>query len=158
MTTPSNAAILATCNRRLEALERHAPKGKRAIFVDGRRLTLSQLRAVYTRCLDTRAKIASLRAEIASMVVAIRDAERGRVEFDEGVRAWVASRFGSTSQAAHDFGFPPRKTATKSVETKHHAVAQCKATRAARHTMGKRQKQAIVGVSAEEAPAEPPSG
>ena len=145
MTTPSNSAILATCHRRLEALEKHAPKGKRAIHIDGRRVTFSQLRAVYERCLDTRAKVATLRAEIASMVVAIRDAERSRVEFDEGVRAWVACRFGSTSQAAHDFGFPPRRTAKKSVETKQHAIAQSKATRAARHTMGRRQRESLAG-------------
>ena len=148
MTTPSNSAILAACRRRLDALDNHAPKGKRAIFIDGRRFSLSELRAVYTRCLDTRAKVAALRAEITAMVVAMREAERSRVEFDEGVRAWVACRFGSTSQAAHDFGFPPRRTAKKSVETKQHAIAQSKATRQARHTMGKRQRQSVVGVIA----------
>ena len=58
-------------------------------------------------------------------------------------------------------GFAPAKTGTKDVATKQAAVAQMKATREARHTMGRKQKAGIKGVvlppSAPAAPATNPA-
>ena len=44
-----------------------------------------------------------------------------------------------------DFGLSPRKVAVVSPEARVAAVAKTKATRAARHTMGAKQKKAIQG-------------
>jgi hypothetical protein len=48
-------------------------------------------------------------------------------------------------------GFPPPKVPVPTVQKKAQAVAQNKATRAARHTMGKKRKAQIKGVVPSEA-------
>ena len=58
----------------------------------------------------------------------------------------VQARLGSKSASGLTaFGFSPAKTAKRTVTTKATAVAKTTATRAARHTMGKVQKQSITG-------------
>jgi hypothetical protein len=61
------------------------------------------------------------------------------------VRSVLQARFGKTGLGLTKFGFSPSKTPKKSTTTKAGAVAKTKATRQARHTMGKVQKQGITG-------------
>jgi hypothetical protein len=68
------------------------------------------------------------------------------------LRTYVTSAFGLGSEAYQAFGFKAPRKATKPVEVKAQAVQQMRATRAARHTMGSKQKLAIHGV-VESAPA-----
>jgi hypothetical protein len=83
-------------------------------------------------------------------------AEQARQRADRAVKAWVVNEFGEGSQQAIDFGFPPPRKATRTVESKVTAVARSKATREARHTMGKKQKSLIKGVVVTStAPADP---
>ena len=72
-------------------------------------------------------------------------AETARQRADRAVKACVVNEFGVGSQQALDFGFAPPRKATRTVESKVNAVALAKATRAARHTMGKKQKSLIKG-------------
>jgi hypothetical protein len=64
---------------------------------------------------------------------------------DRALKPWVVNEFGAESQQAHDFGFPPAKAPTRSVENKAEAKALAEATRKARHTMGSRQKEKVRG-------------
>lgn len=61
------------------------------------------------------------------------------------LRNHVSALFGETSTAFSDFGFAPKQVTPVDVATKAEAVAKREATRAARHTMGKRQKEEITG-------------
>jgi hypothetical protein len=64
------------------------------------------------------------------------------------IQAQVQSQYGEAPNAETvlaDFGYTPRKKATKTVETKAAAVAKTLATRTARHTMGSRQKAKVHG-------------
>ncbi|MCL2451241.1 MAG: hypothetical protein FWD17_20030, partial [Polyangiaceae bacterium] len=62
------------------------------------------------------------------------------------LRNSVVAQYGSDAATLNDFGMqPPKKGGAKTVETKVAAAAKAKATRAARHTMGSRQKQGIKG-------------
>jgi hypothetical protein len=61
------------------------------------------------------------------------------------LRQYVISVFGATSPVLADFGFAPPKRATRTPEEKAAAAAKAKATRAARHTAGKKQKKAVKG-------------
>jgi hypothetical protein len=64
-------------------------------------------------------------------------------------KSWVITQLGDTQDAAQkleDFAFTPRKARTKkTVATKAGAAVKAKATRTARHTMGKQQKKAVKG-------------
>ncbi len=70
------------------------------------------------------------------------------------LRSFVVLKFGSKNQSMlADFGFTPRTRKVPSAEAKAAAAEKAAATRAARHTMGKRQKAAIKGVVAPAAAA-----
>ena len=76
--------------------------------------------------------------------------------------AFVKATFGSTPDTLADFGLKPRKAPTPlTVEQKATAAAKRKATRAARHTMGSKQKKDVKGtittiVTSPTAPASTP--
>jgi hypothetical protein len=62
-----------------------------------------------------------------------------------GLRRYVIDVFGEVSPVLADFGFASPKRATRTPEQKAAAAAKAKATRAARHTMGKKQKKSVKG-------------
>jgi hypothetical protein len=61
------------------------------------------------------------------------------------LKTYVVAHFGENSPVLADFGFAPRKVGQKTVAQKLQSVEKQLATRAARHTMGSRQKAAIHG-------------
>jgi hypothetical protein len=67
-------------------------------------------------------------------------------------KSWVITQLGDTQDAAQkleDFTFVPRKARTTTTSaTKAEAAVKAKATRTARHTMGKQQKKAVKGTVA----------
>jgi hypothetical protein len=73
-----------------------------------------------------------------------------------GLREHLLNVFGDTSPALADFGLAPPKKPLTTPEKKAAAADKMRATRAARHTMGKKQKKAIKGVVPATAPEAPP--
>jgi hypothetical protein len=61
------------------------------------------------------------------------------------VKAVLVARYGKSSTKLLPYGFKPAKVPAKSTSAKSTAVAKSKATRSARGTKGKVQKQQIVG-------------
>jgi hypothetical protein len=153
--TQNNAKIVSTCGQRLEALKKYL-KTKTAMTVGGESMKLSDLVAAYQAAVDTRAALIPQRASYKKALAARDSAEVTREAIDKKLKAWVVNQFGATSQEAEEFGFLPTKVTEKSAETKATAVLKLRATREARNTMGKRQKQKIKGtIVAPAAPAEP---
>jgi hypothetical protein len=73
-------------------------------------------------------------------------------------QAWVAATYAGAPSMLADYGVAPRKARTPlTVEQKAAAAAKRKATRAARHTMGKVQKKGVKGTVTTTAPATQPS-
>ena len=64
------------------------------------------------------------------------------------IRSYAAGVYGEGSPEFALFGFKPKRFAYRTVQVKAEAVEKLRATRAARHTMGKRQKAAIHGTVA----------
>jgi hypothetical protein len=100
------------------------------------------------RCssLDTRAAVTAGHAAYQGAIKQRDAAEVDRLAADESLKSWVLARFGAGSAEASEFGFAPRKKAEVSAETRAAAVAQNKATRAARLTISKKEKLKIKGV------------
>jgi D-serine deaminase-like pyridoxal phosphate-dependent protein len=73
--------------------------------------------------------------------------------FVAGLRQAIMAAFGKQVDVLTDFGLKPRKSVVRTPEQKQEAAAKAKATRAARHTMGKRQRAAITGATAAAAAA-----
>lgn len=71
-------------------------------------------------------------------------------------KLYVVAQFGDAVDASTelaDFGYAPRKTATRSLETKTEAAEKALATRAARHTMGPKARLEVTGTTAPTTPA-----
>jgi hypothetical protein len=75
-----------------------------------------------------------------------------------GVRQAILLMFAGAVDTLADFGLKPRKArAVRTPAEKAEASAKAKATRAARHTMGSKQKASIKGTAPQAAPATPPA-
>jgi hypothetical protein len=143
---PNNTNVVAACTRRLRALANYAG-GASAIAINGRKLTVAEVVAIYEECLGSRADLAQLRAIARAAMKRRATAEAARREADRALQAWAANEFGVESKEAIDFGFPPPRKPELTVEAKALAVARRKATREARGTMG-RQKEGTRGTLA----------
>jgi hypothetical protein len=153
---PNNATVIDKCTQRLNALKKYV-KSNAEIPIGGETHNLADMIKIYQTCLDTRAAITAKRAELKAAMLDRQTAEALRRTADRALKPWVVNTFGADSQAAHDFGFPPNKVPVHNVQKKAHAVAQSKATRTARHTMGKKQKAKIKGTLPPETPTSPPN-
>jgi hypothetical protein len=78
--------------------------------------------------------------------------------FVAGVRQAILVAFHGQVDVLADFGLTTRKAVVRTPEQKQEAAAKAKATRAARHTMGKNKKALITGASVSAgAAASPPA-
>ena len=84
------------------------------------------------------------------------DAEQAASQsFVSGLRQAILVAFGGQVDVLADFGLTPRKPRVLTPAQKTAAAAKAKATRAARHTMGKVQKSKVTGTSVTAAPGTP---
>jgi hypothetical protein len=102
----------------------------------------TQLQAIATLRNDVDAAKASLKARLAAEKA---DLPALRIFLDAYV-AFVKAAFSASPDVLADFGLRPKKARTPlTVEEKAAAAAKRKATRAARHTMGTKQKKGVKG-------------
>jgi hypothetical protein len=144
---PNNATVVETCTRRIRAMGAYVDRGA-TMGINGRKHAHAQVVTVYQRCLDARAKVANLRAQLAEALDEVGETEVARVEADGALKAWVRAEFGVESAEANDFGFPAPKKPVMTAEQKMLAVERGRATKKARGTLGKRQREEIRGTIA----------
>ncbi|MGO9714462.1 MAG: hypothetical protein ACLQBL_36785 [Polyangiaceae bacterium] len=153
---PNNAAVVDACTQRLNALKQYVTSSKATVPINGVQTKVSDLIATYQNCLTTRATLNTQRAQVKATLATRTTAEAGRRAADRALKPWVINMYGADSQQAHDFGFPPPKAPVRSAEEKADAAALALATRAARHTMGAKQRKKVKGtISVPTAPAAP---
>lgn len=146
----NTAQTAALCAQRIAALKADVPP-KTPVTLDGTATTAAALVALYQDVLDRQAAVATTRAQ-HKVALAARDAAIAEcLARDRALQVWVRCRFGVRSQEAHDFGAESRKAASVSAQTRAMAVQKAKATRVARHTMGKKQRLKIKGDAASQA-------
>jgi hypothetical protein len=103
---------------------------------------VEQARGVYAKAVQT---AAAVRAEVKPVY--------------DGARQFAMVVYGANPAVLSALGLAPRKVGgPKDIATKQAAVEQMRATREARHTKGKRQKEKIKGVVPEPAAPEGPGG
>jgi hypothetical protein len=151
----NNAKIVSTCTQRIKALT-ELVKPKTEISIEGQSFKLADLIAIYQDAIDTRTALVKSRAALDADLTARDSAEVTRRTTDVGLKSWVASKFGAKSTEAQEFGFTRTNPLVKTAATKAVAVEKMLATRKARGTRGKRQKEKIKGtVVVPAAPAVP---
>jgi hypothetical protein len=146
MTNPhnSNADLLDNINERITALEANFQPND-AIILAGVTYTQVQVITMYKGYAADRTAVTDAEKTVKVSLGKRKASDAERKATDKALKSFVVTKFGAGSQQAHDFGFPPPKPRTTKVLDKAHAALQAKATRAARHTLGKNQKADIKG-------------
>jgi hypothetical protein len=140
----TNAQILDIINERLAALKANFQPND-PITLAGVTHTAAEVITKYQGFADDRNAVTDEQKAVKVALAKRKASNAERAATDKQLKSFVLTRFGDGSKQAHDFGFPPPKPRTTKVLDKAHAALQAKATREARHTMGKLQKADIKG-------------
>jgi len=155
MATPktTNRSQLQTGGQKvIDGLHKHGST-LTSLVIDGTSYTTAEVIAVVQARVDAFKAAVSSRATWQASVLADK-AERAKTKtFMSGLVQALRVAFGNSVDVLADFGLTPHKArAVRTPEQKAAATAKAKATRAARHTMGRKQKAAIKGTAPAAAP------
>jgi hypothetical protein len=129
-----------------------------SLMIGGTSQTTAAIIAVLQKRIDSAKTVVSSRATWQSEVKADHDERAQTKVFVSGLRQALQVAFAGSIDTLADFGLKPRKTrAPRTPEQKAAAAAKAKATRAARHTMGSKQKAKVRGAAPVATPAPAPS-
>ncbi len=108
--------------------------------------TAAEVEASLQAFIDLRAEVEAAKTLTKAKLMAEQaqgPALRGRIV---ALMAFVRAAYSNSPDVLADFGLKPRKVAAPAtIEEQAEAAAKRRATRAARHTMGKRQKEKVKG-------------
>ena len=110
--------------------------------------TMPQLKALIQSDIDVSDVSVQSRAKLKADVQVERNSHAKVNPVLRLLKSYVISQLGETNDASEtlaDFGLTPRKTTKKTAVTKVDAQKKAKATRAIRHTMGRKQKAKVKG-------------
>jgi hypothetical protein len=126
-----------------------------SLVIDGTPYKTADVITVVQTLVNSAQAVVSSKATWQANIIADDNARAKNKTFMSGLRQSLLVAFGSSVDVLADFGMTPHKTrAVRTPEEKAEATAKALATRAARHTMGKKQKAQIKGTVA----ASPPQG
>jgi hypothetical protein len=152
-TTTNEVNIMANINRAttqardaqvIAGIEKHLPNTPSLPLV-GSSYTPANLVKLFQGRIDSANTTAAAKANWHSTVVTGKAGSTKLTPILRALRQYVMNVFGETSPVLSDFGFSPPKRATRTPEQKAASAAKAKATRQARHTMGKKQKKNVKG-------------
>ena len=123
------------------------------LFILGEPLTAAQLVTSIEEIVAVADRAVTARAAWLAAVKEDLATRKGRGAFLGAVRAALLAAFKDQVDILADFGLTARAVPVLTPEEKQAAVAKAKATRVARHTMGKKQRAAITGETAAAAAA-----
>ena len=118
-----------------------------SVTIGGVQYTPAALKKVLSDDLGAQAVLGPQRAQLRVSVQAARKTRASAHGLLKALRVHIGDQYGSSAAPVlEDFGYPlPAATAKATVKDKAQAVDKQLATRAARHTMGKKQKLAVKG-------------
>ena len=124
--------------------QKHFPNG--SLTFGGATYTPASLIQSFQNLDDATARMDAARAAWEDTVTAQRAVKATVDPLIKGYRGYLTTLYGNVSATLVDFGMSPRKErAPLTTAQQTAAVAKQKATRAARHTMGPKQKAGIKG-------------
>ncbi|HLK41476.1 MAG TPA: hypothetical protein VKU41_32225 [Polyangiaceae bacterium] len=131
--------------RALAGVVKHFEQGQR-YPLGGETYTRDEIVAVFQAQLDAIKQVDATRAAATAAVANERAAAARAHELTHYLKMAVEGRFGPSANAWADFGWEaPKKRGPKTLQGKVEGAHKARATRVARHTMGKRQRRKIKG-------------
>ncbi len=143
---PNKATALALNQKISEGVDKYFAKVK-SLTIGGATYTPKTLMAVLNAETEASKAVDSTRAQHQEEVATHRAAKASAIALRAELKTYILGTYGRKAvQMLGDFGMSvPKSTGKKTVAAKAQAVAQSRATREARHTMGKNQKKSIKG-------------
>jgi predicted Fe-Mo cluster-binding NifX family protein len=143
---PNKTTALARNTKISEGVNKHFAKVK-SLTVGGDEYTPKSLLAVLAAEDEASSAVDSTRAQLEAQVVTHRSAKVTAGALRSALKVYILGTYGKKAvQMLGDFGMSvPKAPGARTVDEKSKAVAKNLATRAARHTMGKKQKLRITG-------------
>jgi hypothetical protein len=124
--------------------QKHYGTGSNTLQVSGATFTVTALTQLMQDFVDNRSAVETAQAAAKAKIETERASAPSQLAVIRGLVAFVRVTFGTSADVLADFGLAlPKARAPLTAEQKAVAVAKRAATRAARHTMGKNQKQAV---------------
>jgi type I site-specific restriction endonuclease len=143
----------------VSGVQKHFPSG--SLVLAKQTFAVADLVALLQADIDATNAADQARATWLTQVGAQNASHQKVAPVIRALKSLVISQFGDTQDAGTalaDFGLTPRKIAERSIATKAEVVDKGRATRVARHTMGKNQKKLVTGTVTPTAAAQAPSG
>jgi hypothetical protein len=126
--------------------KKHFPNGSETLHVGGATFTVSALTQLMQDFVDQREAVEASKAATKAKIETERTRAPSQIATIVAFETIARGMFGNSADALADFGLASHKTRVPlTAEEKAVAVAKRKATRAARHTLGKNQKKDIKG-------------
>jgi hypothetical protein len=124
--------------------QKHSTNG--SLTFGGATYSATALVQVLQSLADSLATEDTARASWQDALKNVRDAQAKAGPIVQAYRSWLVATNGNAPSTLADYGLVPRKARTPlSTDKQAVANAKSKATRAARHTMGSKQKQDVKG-------------
>jgi hypothetical protein len=140
----------------IEGLKKHE-QTLSSLVIGATPLKTADLIAILQARIAAAATAVSTKATWQTAVKADHDERAKTKTLVSSLRQAVQVAFVGSIDALADFGLAPRKVRVSTPEEKAAATAKAKATRAARHTMGSKQKAKVKGAVPQASPATPPT-
>jgi hypothetical protein len=144
MNTPKKTTTLARDAQVIAGIQKHLQNVSSLPLVGSTYTPADLVKLVQSR-IDATGQADATKATWHSSVLAGEALNTKLTPVLRALRQYVINVFGAASPVLADFGFAPPKSATRTPEEKAAATAKAKATRTARHTMGKVQKKTVKG-------------
>jgi hypothetical protein len=146
LNVPNKTTALARNKKISEGVNKHFAKVK-SLTIAGDEYTPKSLLAVLSAEDDASLAVDSTRAQLSDQVVTHRTAKVTAAALRSALKVYILGTYGRKAvQMLGDFGMSvPKGPGARTVDEKSKAVAKNLATRAARHTMGKKQKLLVTG-------------
>ncbi len=141
---PSKVVLINMEENLISGLAKLAPDV--SLPVAGKLVTSKELQAQIQAHVDTMNSSNDARAKFLELVGLDKSQRAGIKPILDAVRSYAAGLYGENSAEFASFGLKPRKVAQRTPLSKVEAAEKLRATRVARHTMGKVQRSAIHGV------------
>jgi hypothetical protein len=136
--------VVAFAKQLIAGADKHLAKTTQVAFAGGS-FTPDQITSKLQAIVDLRTGVEAAKATTkAKIAVETADTPALRT-FMRAFVSYVKVAYGTSPDVLADFGLNPKARAPLTVEAKAAAAAKRTATRAARHTMGTKQKKAIKG-------------
>jgi hypothetical protein len=128
----------------MEGIDKHFSSTS-TLPLGGTAMTPAQVKAIYQADIDAQNALDAARSQVKELVTKKKQTRAAARANRKLLKAYVVGTLGAQAVVVlEDLGIqPPKPPGRKKVQAKAQAIAQSKATRALRHTMGSRQKRAI---------------